>query len=531
MYLAVRRSKLPQILLQMTPQSELEIHGNFLTHPFAELLVEIAQARINGSLRVSDKDKKCVVYFKSGRVVFAVSNIRSTRLFEMLLRRGTLTKESLVKIPNFASDFDLTAHLQGNNTLTKAACDALFAEQIQTILIEILDWKSGDWTFSSLARIRDGLAFPINTNQLILDYGRCMPVDLMLRRFRSLNENFSRSDVAEIDCDLNRDEAFVLSRADDGPLTAADLLNVAAMSEESALHSIYTLWLGGLLIRDDWQPAISKSSIAAMKGAVLALRNEAKERDVPVPEVVEKPQKSQPATTPADPEPEITITIEAYLDRVSNAATYYDILGVDNKAETSELKEAYFLLARNFHPDRYHSVGGQMLKRIQSAFTDLAQAHETLKNTDSREMYDYRMRKELAEREKRLTSDDKSGYSEKTEKGAENFERGLSILNDDDIDGAVPYLARAAHLDPKNARYHAYYGKALSFDDKQRHKAESEMQAAIKLDPNNAAFRIMLAEFFIKFNLVKRAEGELTRLLAICPNDREARDLLESLQK
>ncbi|MEO7658727.1 MAG: DnaJ domain-containing protein [Pyrinomonadaceae bacterium] len=519
----------------MTPQSELEIHGNFLTHPFAELLVEIAEARLHGSLRVSDEDKKCVVYFISGRIVFAVSNGRSTRLFEMLLQRGKLTKEALVKIPNFASDFDLTAHLQENDILTKAECDALFTEQIQGILIEILGWESGDWTFSSLARIRDGLAFPINTNRLIIDYGRNMPVDLMLGRFRSLNESFRRSDITEIDCDLSRDEAFVLSRAEDGLLTAADLLNVAAMSEESALHSIYTLWLGGLLFRDNWQSAIPKSSIAAMNGAVLALRNQAQQREIPRSEVVEKPSAPKPSTTPvtkpADPEPEITITLDEYLDRVSNAATYYDILGVDIKAEADELKQAYFLLAKNFHPDRYHSVGGETLKLIQSAFTELAQAHETLKNTESREMYDYRMRKELVEREKRLSAGDNFVYSEKAEKGAENFERGLSILTEDDIDGALPYLARAAHLDPKNARYHAYYGKALSFDDTQRHKAESEMQAAIKIDPNNAAFRIMLAEFFIKYNLLKRAEGELTRLLAIYPNDREARDLLESLQK
>ncbi|MGB2913421.1 MAG: tetratricopeptide repeat protein, partial [Pyrinomonadaceae bacterium] len=87
------------------------------------------------------------------------------------------------------------------------------------------------------------------------------------------------------------------------------------------------------------------------------------------------------------------------------------------------------------------------------------------------------------------------------------------------------------HYAPKNARYHAYYGKALSADGSQRHKAESEMQAALKLDPNNPTFRILLAEFYIQFNLLKRAEGELTRLLAVFPSNREAQDLLASLQK
>jgi len=57
------------------------------------------------------------------------------------------------------------------------------------------------------------------------------------------------------------------------------------------------------------------------------------------------------------------------------------------------------------------------------------------------------------------------------------------------------------------------------------------MQAALKIEPNNATFRILLAEFYIKFNLPKRAEGELTRLLALAPNNREARNMLESLKK
>jgi predicted Zn-dependent protease len=56
------------------------------------------------------------------------------------------------------------------------------------------------------------------------------------------------------------------------------------------------------------------------------------------------------------------------------------------------------------------------------------------------------------------------------------------------------------------------------------------MQAAVRIDPNNATFRILLAEFFIQNNLIKRAEGELTRLLNIFPTNREALDMLATLR-
>jgi curved DNA-binding protein CbpA len=439
-----------------------------------------------------------------------------------------LSKDDLAKIPNFANDFELAAFLQEKRFLTKTDCDRLFSEQIEGIIVDILSWPSGDWTFSSLARLRDGLEFKIDTTRLLVDFGRCMPVDTMLGRFRSLDESFRRSAVQEIGIGLRQDEAFVLSRANDGVLTAADLVNVAAMQETDALHAIYTLWLGGLLLRTDWQPAFSNEAINTMRTAKLELKTEARLPGVPAPAIDEKP--TEVTAEPAIKEPELEISLDDYLSRVENAETHYDILGVDVRADIAELKRAYFGLARMFHPDRYHAEGGETLRRIQHAFTELAQAHETLKNPETREVYDYRMRKELTDREKRSAAGNIGDRNLQIEQAAEHFERGFSLLMDGDHETALPFLARAVHYAPKNARYHAYYGKGLSSDPGQRHKAETEMQTALKLDPGNATFRILLAEFFIQVNLKKRAEGELNRLLAMFPSNREARDLLDSLK-
>ncbi len=514
----------------MTPQSELEIQGNFLTHPFAELISEIMQARVNGSLRVSDKEKKCVIYLKNGEIVFAVSNARAARLFDILLTRNRMTKDDVTKIPNFSNDHELVAYLEDKKFLTKSDTAKLFSEQIESILVDILAWETGEWDFSSLRRIRDGLAYNVEARRILFDFGRCMSIDKVLGRFRSLEERFHRSDAPPLGINLRPDEAFVLSRTGEDPLTIADLISISGLTEAKAFQAIYTLWLGGLLIRDDWQPALTNDAISAMRNAKLELKQEAKLPTVAAPEVFE--QKSQPA--PAEPKiPDVVITLEEYLTRVESAETYYDLLGVDPASNIAEVKRAYFSLAKEFHPDRFHADGGEMLPRIQHAFTELAQAHETLKNPENRELYDYRMRKELVAREKRKAegSTDTGNASLQTDQAAQNFERGFTLLMDDEHEAAIPFLARAAHYAPKNARYHAYYGKALSADSSQRHKAESEMQAALKLDPQNPTFRILLAEFFIQHNLLKRAEGELNRLLAIFPSNREARDLLDSLQK
>ena len=510
----------------MTPKIELELQGNFRMHPFAELVTEISNAGLTGSLRVTDKEKKWVIYFQAGQIVFAASNARTSRLFDVLLRHNRITKTDLAKCPEYANDFEFATFLQENGLLTKEEVDKLFIDQIKKIIVDSLMCETGVWAFSSLARIRDGLLFEVDTTRLLLDYIRCVPMEVLVARFGTRHERFSRTGKTLDGFHLSPEEAFLYSRANDEPLTAAQLIDLAAIPEDKALHSIYTLWIAGLLRRHDAPAAFDESQIAVMRGARLELKREAKFAGGLS---ANEDSIDEPAAVETD-ESEFKMTVEQYLDQVENAKTFYEVLGVDPRVAVGDLKRAYFRLARSFHPDRYHSQGGEQLKRMQKAFTEMAQAHETLKNPETREMYDYRIRKELAHIGKREVEGGDEREATNREHAAENFETGFSLLMDDEAEAATPFLARAAHFAPDNPRYHAYYGKALSIDEKQRHKAEAEIQTAIRLDPNNPTFKILLAEFFMQFNLLKRAEGELKRLLDVFPSNKDAKEMLNDLQ-
>lgn len=242
-------------------------------------------------------------------------------------------------------------------------------------------------------------------------------------------------------------------------------------------------------------------------------------------------QEGSPAETGAPVE--AAISLEDYLERTQNAPNYYRIFDVAPDAPVSEVKQAYFTLARRFHPDLFHTeIDTEKHRRIQNAFTIIAQAYETLKNESTRTVYDYRTRKELAEMGKTAADAPENPVLQKqTEQAKADYERGFSLLLEGNYEDALPFLARAAHLVENNAHYRAYYGKALAADGAQKHKAEAELQAALRLEPDNADIRLMLAEFFVQVNLLKRAEGELNRLLAIFPGNSEARALLDSLPK
>jgi curved DNA-binding protein CbpA len=330
-------------------------------------------------------------------------------------------------------------------------------------------------------------------------------------------------------------EAFVLSRFEISAMKIEEVKALSGLSDPETFHVLYSLWLGGFLIRLGWNTAFSDRKISDILSAKISLKKEAAlpkpagtqaKTETPKPFVKEEAKPAVMENKPAEPK----ITLDAYLRQTEAAGNHYETLCVAPKAATADIKKAYFAFAKQFHPDLYHrQTEPATHARIQNAFTKIAHAYETLKDEKSREVYDFKLRKELTEDADRAASGETVDLQGQAKMAADYFKSGFGLLMDEQYEDALPYLGRAIHLAPENARYHAFYGKALSFDETQRHKAESEMQTAVKLDPNSETYRIILAEFFIQYNLLKRAEGELKRLLAIAPNNSEAKTLLDSL--
>jgi DnaJ homolog subfamily A member 2 len=59
---------------------------------------------------------------------------------------------------------------------------------------------------------------------------------------------------------------------------------------------------------------------------------------------------------------------------------FYDILGVSPSASESELKKAYYKLAKTYHPDKNPDAGDK--------FKEISHAYEILSDSQKREVYD-----------------------------------------------------------------------------------------------------------------------------------------------
>ena len=238
--------------------------------------------------------------------------------------------------------------------------------------------------------------------------------------------------------------------------------------------------------------------------------------------------------------------VETFLERLRRADSHYDVLGVESTAAPSEMKSAYYDLARRYHPDRFRKSEPALLTRMESAFARITQAYDTLRDDDLRANYNAKLQaRRKAQQIADATSKPRTPTAEPTatpdsspvvpvisaaERAANDFKEGLAALEQGQRKLATGLFASAARLAPNEARYRAYYGQMLVGQDNTRRAAEAELQAAIKLDPGNADYRVMLAQLFSDLGFAIRAKGEAERAVAADPNNQKARDLLRELK-
>src|SRR5258706_251547 len=395
------------------------MEGKLAKHPLAELIREITATGLTGALRLGRERAKVAIYFESGQLVFATSNLRAHRLREVAMRNG-LTEMHLAEFPVNTPDAELAAAMLKSKTLQPETLAAIRAKQVLDVLRLALLWVDGTWEFDPRVRLADETRVQIDTNRLLLECARHLPADFIAERIENSAGNYLK---------VGNDNATNLLPAD-------EVLDVGAL------------------------------------------------------------------------------------------------------ATIDEIKNAYHALALRFHPDRFHQSDRELRNKVESAFARIAQAYETLSNESLRLDYDANRssKRAVTGRQKSAIPVNDSNGSKQPAPSADanraetSFQHGLEALKRNRHDEAIRFLAEAAMLSPREARYRAHYGHALIRQSSTRRIAETELQAALLLEPENTSYRVMLAELYRQLGLRRRAEGELERALAVNPKDEAARALLLSLR-
>src|ERR1051325_3025040 len=478
-----------------------QMNGQLSEQPLAELIREISAKSLGGRLSLEHDRIKVVTYFDNGNFLYAACNLRTLRLREYIKKSALVPDADLARFNERPPDLELLKQLTTQNLLPTSAAEQLHSRQVADVLRVALVWTDGTWRLDARSHLNENLNLNLDLNSLLLEASRRLPADFAVSRLSNDAEVITPLTEPRINDQLLPAEGFLLSRLD-RPMPLRDLVAISGLGAAETLRLVYSLALGGLLQRANWKTP-------------------------------HKPPPPPPEPSPED-EPE---DVETFLEKVRTAPTYYAVLGVSGAVSPQSLKDLYYELARRYHPDRFRKAEPALLRKIESAFARVTQAYDTLRDDRSRANYDSKLQ---ARRKAELTAKAMSPSRPVTEGGTkpempaakraeQQFKEGLAALELGERKVALGLFASAASAVPNEPRYRARYGQLLALNENTRRVAETELLAALKLDPKNAEYRVMLAELYRDLGLKLRAKGEAERALEVDPNNSKARDLLQAL--
>lgn len=501
------------------------MNGQLSDQPLAELIREISSKSLSGRLRLEHERVHVVTYFEDGEFLYAASNLRTLRLREYLKKAELIAEGDLAQFNERVSDTDLIKVLCAQKLLPTTVAEQVQSRLISDVLRLALLWTEGAWEFEARSRLKEQLNPEIDLETLLLEAARRLPIKFAASRFSNPAEIITPVEEPTANNNLLPAEVFLLSRVD-GPTSVRELVAVSGLGQEETLGHLYALALVGLLKREGWHSVFRSDQRSPPTAPP-------KVAPAPPPPVVREPAYEN------DPQ-----DVENFLVRVNNARTYYEVLGVAPGGSAPDLKTVYYQLARRYHPDRFRKSAAGLLPRIEAAFARITQAYDTLRDDQLRASYDAKLearRKadQIAESAPKPTvpapqpETVAEGNAEPlvstAERAAAQFKEGFAALELGQKKLALALFAAAARAVPNEPRYRAFYGQVLAGNEATRRAAEAELNAAVKLDPTNAEYRMMLAELYRDLGLKLRAKGEAERAVAADPNNRKARDLLRGL--
>lgn len=505
------------------------MNGQLSEQPLAELIREISARSLGGRLHLESERVKVVAYFERGKLAYAASNLRTLRLREYLRKAELVSENDLTRFNERAPDVELLKQLQVEKLLSPAIAEQVQTQQVADVLRLALLWTEGAWEFDPRSRLNEQLDLKVDTTSLLLEAGRRLTAEFVASRFLNRAEIITPLAEPLVNDNLLPAEGFLLSRLDRA-MPLRDLFAISGLSEEETLGHLYSLSLAGLLQREGWKSAFRDQQPAR-------------------PAVPQEKPAAAPTPPPApEPEPtavEETIDVDAFLERVRTARTHYDVLDVDREVSPQRLKTVYYQLARRYHPDRFRKVEESLLNQVESAFARITQAYDTLRDDGLRASYNSKLEarkkaEQLADSAPKPTTRAPQpepavdGAAEpvmsQAERAEMQFKEGFAALELGQKKVALGLFASAANAVPNEPRYRAFYGQLLAANENTRRAAEAELSAAIKLDPKNADYRVMLAELYRDLGFKLRAKGEAERAVAADPNNAKARDLLRALK-
>ena len=378
-----------------------------------DLLRKIYVGRRNGTLTLSRGEVCHRLRFRRGHIVNAHTNVHEERLGEMLVRRGLLSEADLARATETVvrDKRRLGEVLNEMGLIDASGLEDAVALHVHEMLAKVFTWPDGVYAFEDDPEVEgDGeLTLKLSTGELILEAVRAIRDPDVVRYALG---DMDRVLVLSSDpllrfqkLTLSPADAFLLSRVD-GVTSARETLQLMPLPAEQARRSLLGLLSTGIVeyagIRRAHDVNVPTPPTPQPAPAAAPATPPGAPPSAPPPPAAAVPPSapalSPSAAPPAAPPGPLDDKVAERRREIVEAAeglktrNHFEVLGLSRSVGEVEVKEAYFRLAKRFHPDVHHGVSlGDLRDKLEAVFIRLGEAYDVLRDPRKRADYEERL--------------------------------------------------------------------------------------------------------------------------------------------
>lgn len=520
------------------------------------LLRELYVGRKTGILYFTRGEERRGVRIRKGDLVNGHSNVKEEQLGETLVRNSIVTPADLERAREVVARDKkrLGVALQDLGILDKDHLEDALALHLREILLKVFSWNDGDYFFEEQDAelpVEEDTTLKLSTAEMILEaVRRVQDPDIIRYALGDLDRILGLSTDPLLRFQrvtLTPADGYILSRVD-GTLSAREIIQMIPMVPEETEKSLFGLLCTGIA---EHLPLPPKPALKPAPRAVAArpARN-------PVPAAAPPgapsapPHPPRPAPPAAAPAPAVkplgpeAQALEARRQEIIEAhetlktKNHFEVLGIPKASNESQVKEAYFRLARRFHPDTHHDPHlKDLADKIEAVFIRLGEAYDVLRSPASRSSYE----SDLAARTPRFVPGSVPAATPgpapavdpalEVKRAEEAIRRADKHLQDEKYWDAIQLLEPAIPVvqGKMKQRGRVQLSRAYLKNPHWVKRAEEVLQTVVREDPQNIDAYFLLGTIYKGGGLKSRATSMFRKVLDLKPEHEQAAAELEAL--
>lgn len=467
---------------------KMALSGLLKLYALSDILLDLQRSDFTGILEIENSPIQKSIYIKSGVMVFASSNQEEDGLGETMIRAGKLTTDQLYQVVGIlkTTGKHMGTILVELGFLKPAELVITLKYQVEEIILSLFTWEDGK------IKVIDG---PLPAE---LIHMKLSAANLIFRGIKRINKpEYFRNVSPHPDTTLYFSNE-PLNLFQDIHLAEEDLYVLALLDSKLTLREITDISRLGRF-------RTTKIICALISVRMIEIKGQRILEDQSIIRIVKEPHKDIDS---------------AFINKVEDLykkykyMDYYGILAIEKDATEDRIRKAYYLFAKEFHPDRHFQTGSETLKnRLNEIFACLTQAYKILSDPKSKARYDQTLKVTIAA----------AGIKSEAQTARTRFKQGIEAFKRDDFSVAVELFSQAAYIDSGTGDYH-YYLSLAYVRLKRFREAQKAISKALEIDPENVNYIAENGIIYLGLGFHLRAKTVFEKALKLDPYNRKAKE-------